>query len=87
MLPFRDIDLAKHMRKLYPSAAVLEILGPVLTKRVVMAEPFFRFLPPLSDSDEVNSASDNNNEEDVHIAPLFENLPTPLEPFDGGDHH
>ena len=80
MFPFRDIDLAKHMRKLYPSASVLEILGPALTKRVVMAEPFFRFLPPLSDSDETNSGPDNN-EEDVHIAPLFENLPTPLEPL------
>ena len=80
MFPFRDKDLAKQMRKLYPSASIMELLGPALTKRVVLAEPFFRFLPPLSARDEVyfNSAS-YNNEEDA--APLFQNLPTPLEPL------
>ena len=80
MFPFRDKDLAKQMRKLYPSASVMELLGPALTKRVVLAEPFFRFLPPLSARDEVdfNSASDNNEED---AAPLFQNLPTPLEPL------
>ena len=78
MFSFHDKDLAKQMRKLYPSASVLELLGPALTKRVVLAEPFFRFLPPLSARDEVdfNSASDNNEED---AAPLFQNLPTPLE--------
>eukprot|EP00554_Chaetoceros_debilis_P015887 CAMPEP_0194125198 /NCGR_PEP_ID=MMETSP0150-20130528/59337_1 /TAXON_ID=122233 /ORGANISM="Chaetoceros debilis, Strain MM31A-1" /LENGTH=366 /DNA_ID=CAMNT_0038818995 /DNA_START=109 /DNA_END=1210 /DNA_ORIENTATION=- len=80
MFPFRDKDLAEQMRMLYPSASVLELLGPALTKRVVLAEPFFRFLPPLSARDEVdfNSASDNNEED---TAPLFQNLPTPLEPL------
>jgi hypothetical protein len=82
MFPFRDKDLVKHMRKLYPSATVLELLGPALTKRVVLAEPFFRFLPPSSARDvvDLNSTSDSN-EEDGHVAPLFENLPTPLEPL------
>ncbi len=71
MFPFRDQDLAKHMRQLYPSASDLELLGPILSKELLLIEPFFHFLPPLSDSDD--------NEE--HDITLFKNLPTPLEPL------
>ncbi len=86
MFPFRDKDLAKYMRRLYPSAYVLDVLGPTLTEGLVLAQPFFRFLPPLAlaDEDEMNLESDDddddNEEDNVHV-PLFQNLPTPLEPM------
>jgi len=43
--PFRDQDLAKAARKIYPTASELEILGPLVPK-VVLAEPLFRWVPP-----------------------------------------
>eukprot|EP00978_Attheya_sp_CCMP212_P011715 scaffold29037_cov52-Attheya_sp.AAC.2 len=65
MLPLRDEDLVNHMRATYPSLKKLELLGPVLTSKVVLMAPFFRWVPP-------------NDDKDDGIV-WFEDLPTPLE--------
>jgi hypothetical protein len=64
MLPLRDEDLVKYMRAAYPSLKQLELLGPVLTSKVVLMAPFFRWVPPNDDKDD---------------GTWFKDLPTPLE--------
>ena len=72
MLPLCDEDLVKHMRAAYPSSKTLEILGPVLTPKVVLMAPFFRWLPPTT----------SNGDSGDGIAICLGDLPTPLEPMD-----
>jgi len=66
MFPFRDEDLVEHLRANYPSLEELQLLGLVLTNKVVLFAPFFRWAPPSDDKDD---------------GTWFKNLPTPLEPL------
>jgi len=50
IFPLRDQDLTKAARDIYPTALELDILGP-LVKKVVLAEPLFRWVPPDSEKD------------------------------------
>jgi hypothetical protein len=63
--PFRDQELlVDAFRELYPNRKTLNLLGPILTKNVVLVEPLFRWVPPEDEGDE-----------DHH----FDALPHPLE--------
>jgi hypothetical protein len=64
MLPFRNEDLVKHMRSLYPSLEELDLLGPMLTGKVILMAPFFPWVPPQRDGDD---------------GTWFNDLPIPLE--------
>ncbi len=66
--PFHDEDLARQLRYLHPGASDMELLGPLLTKKVILLEPSFRYLHPLSDKDDADLDLDE-----------FRNLSTPLE--------
>lgn len=66
MFPFQDEDLVKRLRANYPSLEELQLLGPVLTNKVVLFAPFFRWVAPNDDKDDGS---------------WFEDLPTPLEPL------
>ena len=46
MYPFRDQDLVDAMQSIYPSQKELQLLGPILSKKVLLMEPFFRWVPP-----------------------------------------
>ena len=46
MFPFKDEDLIKGWKSIYPNSGELALLGPTLTDKVIFTAPFFRFLPP-----------------------------------------
>ncbi len=48
--------------------------GPVLTKKVVLMEPFYEFLPPLTLSDDEWNCRNFFHMDDF----LLQNLPTPI---------
>ena len=67
MYPFRDEDLVKFVRGGYPTQASLDLLGPVLTEKIVLMSPLFKWVP-------LGSTDKNHH----HL----ESLPTPLERLD-----
>ena len=85
MFPFRDKDLAKAAREIYPTASELSILGPLVPK-VVLAEPLFRWALPDKEEDsffEVLPTPLEKLNDDVVIA---EGMGRWLKPHDGIDY-
>ena len=63
MLPFRDSDLVRAIRDMYPSQKTLDLLGPTLAVKVILPGPLFRWVAP----------------EDEDGRHHFDELPHPLE--------
>ena len=49
-VPLRNEDIEKKIRSIYPSKKELCILGPALTKKVILIEPLFQWVPPFRDT-------------------------------------
>lgn len=47
MLPLRNEDFIKYLRQnVYSPGKVLDLLGPTLTRKIILTAPFFRWVPP-----------------------------------------